>query len=110
MNTRTGQQMPLDVSLLEDYETNRARLDIPSAARRIASPWLILHGLEDVTVPPDEARALAKEAANARMVLVSDAGHTFQARHPFETSPPELDEAVRCTVQHFERHLTTKAT
>ena len=110
MNTRTGQRMPLDVSLLEDYETNSARLDIPSAAGRIASPWLILHGLEDETVPPDEARALAKEAAHARMVLVNDAGHTFQARHPFEASPPELDEAVRRTVQHFGRHLLSQDT
>ena len=110
MNTRTGQRMPLDVSLLEDYETNSARLDIPSAAGRIASPWLILHGLEDETGPPDEARALAKEAAHARMVLVNDAGHTFQARHPFESSPPELDEAVRRTIQHFERHLIPKDT
>ena len=110
MNTRTGQQMPLDVSLLEDYETNSARLDVPSAASRIASPWLILHGLEDVTVPPDEARALAKAAANARMVLIEDAGHTFQAQHPFESSPPELDEAVRRTIQHFGRHLIVTAT
>ena len=110
MNTRTGQQMPMDVSLLEDYETNTARLDIPSAARRIALPWLILHGLEDSTVPPDEARALAKEAPTARMVLVDEAGHTFQARHPFESSSSELDEAVRSTIQHFERHLTTKDT
>ena len=110
MNTRTGQQMPLDVSLLEDYEANRERLDIPTAAGRIESPWLILHGLEDTTVPPDEARALAKEAPHARMVLVSDAGHTFEARHPFEASPPELDEAVQRTIQHFERHLISRDT
>ena len=110
MNTRTGQQMPLDVSLLEDYETNSQRLDVPSAASRIASPWLILHGLEDETVPPDEARALARAAVNARMVLVGDAGHTFQARHPFESSSPELDEAVQRTIQHFERHLISTAT
>jgi pimeloyl-ACP methyl ester carboxylesterase len=80
-------------------------LDIPTAASRITSPWLILHGLDDTTVPPDEARTLAKMATDARMTLVDGAGHTFQARHPFESSPPELDEAVRCTVRHFERHL-----
>ena len=110
MNARTGQQMPLNVSLLEDYEMNRVRLDIPSAASRIASPWLILHGREDETVPSDEARALARDAAHARMVLVEGAGHTFQARHPFESSPPELDEAVLSTIQHFERHLVSRDT
>jgi len=108
MNTRTGQQMPLDLSLLEDYEANRERLDIPTAASRVVSPWLILHGLEDTTVPPDEARTLAEAAADARMMLLNDAGHTFQARHPFEASPPELDEAVRYTIQHFERHLLSQ--
>jgi pimeloyl-ACP methyl ester carboxylesterase len=110
MNARTGQQMPLDLSLLEDYEKNSARLDITSAAGRIESPWLILHGREDETVPPDEARVLAKEAVHARMALVDDAGHTFQARHPFEASPPELDDVLRHTIQHFERHLISRAT
>ena len=110
MNARTGQQMPMDVSLLEDFETNKVRLDIPSAAGRIESSWLIVHGREDETVPSDEARALATEAAHARMVLVDGAGHTFQARHPFESSPPELDEALRCTIQHFEHHLVSRDT
>jgi len=76
-------------------------------ASRITSPWLILHGRQDETVPADEARALAKQAAHARMTLVDGAGHTFQARHPFGSSPPQLDEALRCTIRHFERHLVS---
>jgi pimeloyl-ACP methyl ester carboxylesterase len=105
MNTRTGQQMPLDVTLLDDYEANRRRLDISGAAGRIASPWLILHGVEDVTVPQREARHLAAEAQGARMMLVNGAGHTFEARHPFDGAPPELEEALECTVRHFAQHL-----
>ncbi len=105
LNQRTGQQMPLDVVLLEDFEQNRERLDVPSAAGRVTAPWLIVHGEEDLTVPPDEARALARAAPRARLTYVEGAGHTFEARHPFEGAPAQLREAMDATLAHFERHL-----
>ncbi len=105
MNERTGQQMPLDVGLLEDFEANRERLDIPSAAAQLEMPWLIVHGRDDRTVPAEEGRALAAAGRHGRLVLVGGAGHTFEARHPFEESTSQLDEALDATVSHFARHL-----
>ena len=66
LNGRTGQQMPLDVTLLDDYETNRERLDLRVAAEGIAAPWLIVHGEEDLTVPPEGARLLLVPGADTR--------------------------------------------
>src|SRR6185312_14009769 len=43
-NSRTGQQMPLKISLLEDIDKNQPRLDILSQAAAIKQPWLIIHG------------------------------------------------------------------
>ncbi len=106
LNSRTGQQMPLDVGLLLDYEANRERLDIRAAAARLDQPWLIVHGTRDLTVFAQEARELAAVARNGRLLLVEGAGHTFEARHPFEGSTPELDRAVSSTLSHFATHLS----
>jgi pimeloyl-ACP methyl ester carboxylesterase len=80
-------------------------LHIPDAASRLEIPWLIVHGREDRTVGVDEARALAVSAQDGLLVLVGGAGHTFEARHPFEERTPQLDEALDATVSHFALHL-----
>ena len=105
LNSRTGQQMPLDVTLLEDFEANRDRLDVGAAAERLEAPWLIVHGRSDLTVPSDEGRTLARIARNGRVVLVDGAGHTFEAQHPFAGGTPQLDRALAETVRHFAKHL-----
>ncbi|NNF12474.1 MAG: alpha/beta hydrolase [Gemmatimonadetes bacterium] len=104
-NARTGQQMPLDVTLLEDFERNTDRLDIGAAARAVEVPWLVVHGTDDGTVDPEEGRRLATLAGDGRLLLVAGAGHTFEARHPFVGSTPQLDQALAATREHFDRHL-----
>lgn len=106
-NLRTRQQMPLDVGLLEDFEANRTRLDISSAAARLRAPWLIVHGLADETVDVDEARTLADAAQHGELLLIEGAGHTFGARHPFQETTPELEQVVDATVAHFARLLSS---
>jgi dienelactone hydrolase len=105
MNARTGQQMPLDVGLLEDFEAHSDRLDIPAAAGRVSAPWLIVHGRNDLTVGVAEAHELAEAAQKGRLMLVDGAGHTFEARHPFEESTPQLDRALEATIAHFAQLL-----
>lgn len=104
-NTRTGQKMPLDLALLEDFETNRNRLDVRAAGGRLAIPWLIVHGAADSTVVPEEGRALAGVARHGRLVEIEGAGHTFEARHPFAGPPAQLTRAIDETVEHFAVHL-----
>jgi len=105
LNQRTGEQMPLDRSLLDDFEAHRDTLDVTAAAARVHAPWLIVHGTEDLTVWPGEAETLRGAAEGASLHLVHGAGHTFQAKHPFEQAPPELREAAERTLQHFDAHL-----
>jgi uncharacterized protein len=107
MNQRTGQEMPLGVTLLEDFEANRDRLDIEAAAARVTAPWLILHGKEDESVAPEDAHRLARAASpsSARLHLVDGAGHTFGATHPFRGETPELEEVLALTRAHFRDHL-----
>lgn len=104
-NTRTGQQMPVDVGLLEDFESNRERLDIRAAAARVEAPWLILHGETDLTVGVEEAHALARVARHGRLVVLEGAGHTYEVSHPFERASPALGRAVDATVAHLALHM-----
>jgi uncharacterized protein len=105
LNARTGQQMPLDVGLLDDYEANRDRLDLEAAARELTVPWLVVHGEGDASVPAREARRLSELNPGARLEIVPGAGHTFEVGHPFQGYSPELDRALDATRAHFRRHL-----
>ena len=106
LNSRTGQQMPLDVGLLDDFEANRNALDIEAAARRMTVPWLILHGADDQTVEVDEARTLARAAHDARLRVLVGAGHTYEVGHPFAGASPALEEALAATADHLALHLS----
>ena len=105
LNQRTGQHLPLSIDLLEDYEANRERLDLHSAAASVAAPWLIVHGKEDLTVPVQEGERLANRSGTARLHLIEEAGHTFEATHPFTGAPQALEEALAASIQHFSSYL-----
>jgi pimeloyl-ACP methyl ester carboxylesterase len=105
-NVRTGQQMPLYRNLLDDLRANRERLDVLEAARSLEVPYLVVHGTEDEAVPVREAEALAAAAGElATLSLVDGAGHTMNAKHPFEGSNPQLERAVDLTAAHLGASL-----
>jgi 3-oxoadipate enol-lactonase len=45
-------------------------------------PTLVLHGTEDRTIHPDNARILADRIPGARLVLLEGAGHVYHAEQP----------------------------
>lgn len=91
-NARTKEQMPLNVTLLEDFEKNAETLNIVEAAKRIHIPWLIVHGDDDVNVPFEYAQQLADANPGSRIIKIEGANHVYGASHPFEkeTLPPHL--------------------
>ena len=105
-NARTGQQLALGLGLLEDVETRGAELDILAAARTLQTPWLIVHGEDDDSVPVAEADRLAWEAAGpSKLVKIPGANHTFGSRHPFAGPTPHLTQALNETQLWFRRYL-----
>ena len=103
VNARTGQQLALGLGLLEELEA-REDLDVLAAARAVRAPWLIVHGEDDETVPVAEADRLA-EASSGELLRISEANHTFGARHPFAGPTPQLIQALNATQRWFRRHL-----
>jgi fermentation-respiration switch protein FrsA (DUF1100 family) len=105
-NARTGQDMPLYRDLLDDIRANRESLNILGAAARLRTPFLIVHGTEDESVPPSAAHELVEAAGErGRLEWIEGGSHTMNSAHPFPGPNPTLDEAVRLTADHFAEHM-----
>ncbi|GAA3977915.1 alpha/beta hydrolase family protein [Mucilaginibacter dorajii] len=82
-NKRTGQQMPLKSTLLDDLDKHPKRLDILTQAKKVKQPWLLMHGDADPTVPLSHAEELCAANPNAEFIVVPGADHTFGGSHPY---------------------------
>lgn len=92
INARTKEKMPLNVTLLQDFEANQQQFDILANAKRINIPWLIVQGDEDINVPFEHAQKLNGTNLNSRLVKIEGANHVYGASHPYEkeTLPAQL--------------------
>ena len=106
LNARTGQQLPMGVEMLEDFERNAARFDVLTSVGRLESPLLLVHGSEDPVVSASAGRALEAAARRADpLVLVEGEGHTLGATHPLERVGEALEGALETTTSWLERRL-----
>jgi pimeloyl-ACP methyl ester carboxylesterase len=109
VNARTGQVLPLSTEILDEVERyEHGRLDIGAAAARIRVPWLLLHGDRDEAVPVEDGRHLSR-AGGQPLIVIPGGTHTFGARHPWQGTTPELDDAMDRTVGWFSEHLARGA-
>ncbi len=110
-NARTGQSIPLSIDLLHEVEEfGETKLNVAAAASRIESPWLILHGDNDETVPVSEAERLAALSdGRSTLRVMQGANHTFGGKHPLTEVPPILAGTVRETVDFFAANLPSRA-
>jgi dienelactone hydrolase len=106
-NARTGQVLPLYPDVLDDIERGDSGLDIEAAARRVAVPWLIVHGTADEAVALSEGERLAAAAPpkTTRFVPVPEAGHTFGAAHPWRGAAAETERVMDETLSFFAGEL-----
>lgn len=100
VNQRTKQIMRISRDVMDDYEANRERLDIVSAAEGLRVPLLVVHGRRDESVPVDEGRLVAARANDSSLLVIARAGHTFNAIHPLVHVPFELILAAEASA-HF---------
>jgi dienelactone hydrolase len=107
-NARTGQIIPLGTAILDDIARNaNGALDITAAATNVAVPWLIIHGENDESVSPEDAKSLAAASGRSttRLMVIPGTGHTFGATHPLIGVPDALDRVMGETVGWFSRYL-----
>jgi fermentation-respiration switch protein FrsA (DUF1100 family) len=83
-NKRTGQQLPLNKQLYDNYLKNKETLDLNKAAKLLSIPLLIIHGTNDESVPLSHAESLYETVTHSIFVKVEGGDHTFGAKHPFD--------------------------
>ena len=105
LNKRTGQELPLKVSLLQDLDKNPARLDIIAMAKQVKQPWLIVHGDADPTVPLRSAEELKAAQPDAELFDHSGADHTFGSSQPYPGTalPPPLHDFCKAAVKFLKK-------
>lgn len=100
-NARTNQDLPQQYTLYTDFIAQQEKLDILSAAKKMAKHLHIFHGDQDSSVPLSEADELAK-ASGTNVCAIKGADHVFGAQHPWNEKkmPPLLLELC---VQSLEK-------
>jgi pimeloyl-ACP methyl ester carboxylesterase len=105
LNSRTNQLMRINVSLLDDLEKNKDKLDIQSAVKNLRIPLLIIHGTEDLSVRFEEAETLYKRSNKqlTEFFPVPNTGHTYGISHPFEGSTGAFDTVIEKMTEFIKR-------
>ncbi|WP_164491806.1 alpha/beta hydrolase family protein [Staphylospora marina] len=104
-NARTGQNMPVSREVLDDINANRERFDILGRLPKLACPLLVVQGDADAPRLREGAPKLAAAAPRGRLHVIPETGHTFGAVHPFAGMTPELEQAMKVTVDFLKESL-----
>ena len=104
-NGRTGQDMPINYELYEEYNAHRQRLDVLQAATEIVIPWLIVHGTEDPAVFVKHAYDLMEVQPEAENKIIEGADHVFNRKHPWqqETLPEASEQLLQASLNFILR-------
>lgn len=96
-NKRTGVDMPVKSTLLDDLDRNPGRLNVLARAADVQQPWLIAHGTADTVVPVSHAHDLKGMQPNARLLILPNTDHVFGSSHPYLQTelPPALHELCK---------------
>ena len=100
-NARTKQQMPHYFQFYTNFKDNEARLTIKKAVEKLNIPHLIIHGENDVVVPPKEAENLHAWNPKSTLVMMENMNHPLGCTQPWThaTMPEHLEIAVKKTIE-----------
>lgn len=104
LNGRTKQQMPHKFQFYEDFFRNRKRLNIKAASENLRLPHLIIHGINDTSVPFKAAKDLHVWNQRSQLFLMENADHVFGGKQPWEADslPSDLAVVVKHSIQFLE--------
>lgn len=106
-NERSGQMMPIDVMVLEEYEAHAAEYDLLAAVRGLQTPYLVVHGDADEAVPLSEAIELHENTPRGfrKLRIIPGGNHNFGAVHPLRRTNEVLNDALQVTLDWFKTHF-----
>ncbi|CAN5198996.1 hypothetical protein BH09BAC2_BH09BAC2_19390 [soil metagenome] len=107
-NNRTQQELPQGFELLQEIMKSETDWNILNAIKNLKVPILIVHGEKDEALPVSHAEALyhaakSSDNKNVSMMLLPDATHTFNTKHPFTASSAELENLLALSVSWISK-------
>ena len=106
-SSRTGQMLYVGRIWRDEIDADPDWHDPCRAIAGITQPVQLIHGTDDTTIPLAEAHELHQANPRANLLVIDNAGHTFNAPNPLsrnQTPPPEtkqmIDAACDFAVQH----------
>ncbi len=111
LNSRTGQMMRLDVSLLNEIESETdTTLNLKNAVENLKKPLFIAHGDQDMAVKISESEELYdwSDKSLTEFYKLVGTGHTFDIVHPFRGSNEKFERLLKETSNFFNKHLNQR--
>ncbi|MEN3038839.1 MAG: alpha/beta hydrolase [Candidatus Kryptonium sp.] len=97
-------QIKIEKIVYDDFVENQERYDILRAISKLKVPILIVHGTADVIVPLIESEKLKNaNPEHAKLVLISEANHFFNIKHPLDQPSYQLVKVIEETVLFFKK-------
>ncbi|HBZ80836.1 MULTISPECIES: alpha/beta hydrolase [Brevibacillus] len=96
-NARTGQDMPITRTVIEDVDQNREAYDILAKVSSMETPLCILSGEKDFVRLVEGAKRIHQAAKHSELHWIEGGDHTWNTRHPFAGTSPQLEAVIEQT-------------
>ncbi len=102
-NYLTNQNLYINYSYIEEILVNSEKYDLIISISKLKMPILIIHGLADLTVNVKESKMLfeAINSVQKYLILIENAGHTFNAQHPYFEERKEINDIIQHLIKFF---------
>lgn len=102
-NARTGQQMPIRKVVIDDVDEHKEEYDLLARLSRMEKPLMIIQGEQDYDRMVKGAQRLHQAARQSELHWIKDGDHTWNTKHPFAGTTPQLEEAIQTTARFVQR-------
>jgi uncharacterized protein len=105
-NNRTKQMLPQGQEFLDEVLQSDSKWNVENEIKKLKQPILMLHGENDEAIPEEHGRSLFEWARPANkksfLKIIPGATHTYNTKHPFEGTTPQLEEMIDSTVTFIQ--------
>jgi pimeloyl-ACP methyl ester carboxylesterase len=106
-DARDGLALAIDIGYLDDLEKNAERYQVAERIGSLGIPHLMVHGSQDLVVPPVSAEIIFEAAGRPKSsrVLTVTTGHTFGFTDPPGSPMAAFETARDETIRWFQNYL-----
>jgi pimeloyl-ACP methyl ester carboxylesterase len=100
LNSRTHQKMPHLYQFYQNFKNNEERLTIKNTVKKLTIPHLIIHGENDLVVPPQEAKSLHAWNPKSKLIFIKEMNHPLGCTQPWNSTkmPAHLEDVVQKSI------------